>query len=48
MATPASIELIEKAANICSTDLVDELRAIVPVQVPPDSNVCINLIELYN
>ena len=41
MATQAPVELIQKAANICANDMVDELRAIVPVQVPPDSLVCI-------
>ena len=40
MATPPTLEQIQRAANICAIDSVDELRTLVPVQVPPDSHVC--------
>lgn len=31
--------LIEKAANLCSNDSVDELKALVPTRVKPDVSV---------
>ena len=40
MATPPTVEQIQRAANMCAIDSVDELRTLVPVQVPPDSQVC--------
>lgn len=32
-------ELIQKAANACATDQIEELRTLIPNQVPPDSAV---------
>ena len=47
MATPPTVEQIQRAANMCAIDSVDELRTLVPVQVPPDSQVCTFFFNIF-